>query len=386
MLERAASIDDLRLLARRRLPRFAFDFIDGGAESERNLARNRAAFEELVLRPRSLVDVSAISTETRLFGQSYGVPFGMAPVGFLNTAWPGTDLAMARLAAETRMPLTVSTAASTDLESLAEAAEGHAWFQIYVSVDRAFVGQLLDRAEAAGYRVLLVTVDTVKPGKRDRDTRNGLQIPFRLTPRIAWDLVTHPRWSLATWRAGPPRFANVLPGYDPSAGGGSLADFQRKMISDSFSWADLPRVRERWKGALVLKGVQDGRDAARAVEMGCDGILVSNHGGRQIDYGPASLEALPEVAAAVAGRAEVLIDGGLRRGADAIRARALGASFALAGRPFAYGAGAGGAAGCRRAYDILESELTRALGQLGRPSFSEVGPEVLFRAEGANYP
>ncbi len=378
MLSRAASIDDLRLLARRRLPRFAFDFVDGAAEAESNLARNRAAFEAVVLKPRTLVDVSAISTETRLFGQDYGVPFGMSPVGFLNTAWPGTDLAMARLAAEKRMPLTVSTAASTAMETLAEAAEGYAWFQIYVSVDQAFVGQLLDRAEAAGFRVLLVTVDTVMPGKRDRDIRNGLEMPFRLTPRIAWDLATHPRWSLATWKAGPPRFANVLPGYDPSGGGGaSLVELQKKMISSSFSWSDLPRIRERWKGALVLKGVQHGVDAARAMEMGCDGILVSNHGGRQIDYGPASLDALPEVVEAVAGRGPVLIDSGLRRGADAIRAKALGAEFALAGRPFAYGAGAGGPEGCRRAYDILEMELTRALGQLGCPSFAEVGPEVL---------
>lgn len=377
MLERAASIDDLRRLAKRRVPRFAFDFLDGGAESEHNLRANRAAFEAVTLQPRALIDVSEISTATRLFGQDYGVPFGMAPVGFLNAIWPGSDLAIARLAAEKRMPHAISTASSTSLEEMAEAAGGYAWFQIYVSHDRHFVEVLLDRAWTAGCRVLLVTVDTAHPGKRDRDIRNGLQMPFRLTPRLAWDLLLHPRWSLATVKAGPPVFANAEPGYDPGAGKDSLAELQRRMISSGFTWEDLKPIREHWKGALVLKGVLDSSDAEQAVALGCDGILVSNHGGRQIDYGPASLEALPKIAQAVAGRAQILLDSGIRRGADVLRAKALGASFVLAGRPFAYGAGAGGAAGCHRAFDILETELTRAMGQLGCPSFQQIGPGIL---------
>lgn len=185
MLERAASIDDLRRLAQRRVPRFAFDFLDGGAESERNLEANRAAFEAVTLQPRALIDVSEISTEVEIFGQRYGLTFGMAPVGFLNAVWPGSDLAIARLAAEKRMVHAVSTASSTALEPLAEAAEGYAWFQIYVSTDEGFVDALLDRAWTAGYRVLLVTVDCAQPGKRDRDIRNALQMPFRLSPRLA---------------------------------------------------------------------------------------------------------------------------------------------------------------------------------------------------------
>ncbi len=376
-LDRAASIDDLRRLAQRRVPRFAFDFLDGGAESERNLRGNRAAFEAVTLQPRALIDVSEISTATRLFGQDYGVPFGMAPVGFLNAVWPGSDLAIARLAAEKRMAHAISTASSTKLETLAEAAEGHAWFQIYVSHDRHFVDSLLDRAWAAGCRVLLVTVDTAHPGKRDRDIRNGLQMPFRLTPRLAWDLVRHPRWSLATAKAGPPVFANAEGGFNPGSGEDSLAELQRRMISSSFTWEDLARVRDRWKGTLVLKGVLHGDDARQAVALGADGLLVSNHGGRQIDYGPASLEVLPRIVEAVGGRAEVLLDSGIRRGADVLRAKALGASFVLAGRAFAYGAGAGGAAGCQRAFDILETELTRAMGQLGCPSFQQIGPGIL---------
>ncbi len=377
MLDKAASIDDLRRLAGKRLPRFAFDFIDGGAETERNLARNREAFEAIVLKPRMLVDVSSIATEVRLFGEDYGVPFGMAPVGFLNMAWPGSDLAMARLAAQKRFPLAVSTAASTALEEIAEAAEGFVWFQMYVSRDQNFVDGLLERTKAAGYRLLMITVDTVMPGKRDRDIRNRLKMPFRPTPGIAWDLIRHPRWSLATMAAGAPRFANALPDQNPTAGFGDLVELQKRMISPSFTWEDLRRLRDKWQGPLLLKGILNPEDAARAIEMGLEGVVVSNHGGRQIDYGPAAIEALPGVVEAVGGRGEVLLDSGIRRGADVLRAKALGASFAMAGRAFAYGAAAAGPAGCRRAYDILETELTRAMGQLGRPSFAEIGGEIL---------
>ncbi len=377
MLEKAASIDDLRRLAKRRLPRFAFDFIDGGAETERNLARNREAFETIVLKPRMLINVSSIETTVSLFGQDYGVPFGMAPVGFLDMAWPGSDLAMARLAAEKRFPLSVSTAASTTLEEIAEAAQGFVWFQMYVSRDETFVDDLLARAKAAGYRLLMITVDTVMPGKRDRDIRNRLKMPFRPTPGIAWDLLRHPRWSLATLAAGAPRFANALPDRNPTAGFRNLVELQKKMISPSFTWEDLKRLRDKWQAPLLLKGILNPEDAAKAMDLGLEGVVVSNHGGRQIDYGPAAIEALPGVAQAVAGRGEVLLDSGIRRGADVLRAKALGASYVMTGRCFAYGAAAGAAAGCRQAYDILETELTRAMGQLGRPTFAEIGGEIL---------
>ncbi len=378
MLERAASIDDLRRLARRRVPRFAFDFLDGGAESERNHRANCAAFEAVTLQPRALVDVSSISTEVEVFGQRYDVPFGMAPVGFLNAVWPGTDLAIARLAAEKRMVHAVSTAATTALEAIAEAAQGYAWFQIYAARDPAFSDDLLDRAWAAGYRVLLVTVDCAQPGKRDRDIRNGLELTLRPTPRLAWDLVSRPRWSLATLRAGRPGFAHAPPAEGSSAEQNSLVALQQRMISSAYTWEDLKRYRDRWKGSLVVKGVLHVDDAEQAVDLGADGILVSNHGGRQIDYGPAALEVLPPIVAAVGARCAVLLDSGVRRGADAIRAKALGASFVLAGRAFAYGAGAGGEAGVRRAYDILETELRRALGQLGQTGFTGIGRDSLF--------
>lgn len=380
-LDRAASIDDLRALAKSRLPRFAFDFIDGGAESETGLARNRRALDEVLLAPRYMVDLTRIETETEIFGRTYAAPFGVAPMGFINMAWPGTDLMLARLAARERIPHLVSTAASTRLETLAEAADGHAWFQIYVSNDRAMTGHIIDRAEAAGYEVLVVTVDVSAQGKRDRDIRNGLRIPFSPTAGILADLVRHPRWSLGSLRQGAPRFANLS-----GEGAGEFAGLpleevqQRLLIANRFDWEALKRLRDRWKGPLVLKGIMRADDALMAAEAGCDGIVVSNHGGRQADYAPASIEALSSIAEACAGRTTLLFDSGVRRGADIVRARALGAAFSLAGRAFAYGAAAGAEAGVARSFEILNTELVRTLGQIGRPVFRDVGAAALADA------
>ena len=377
-IERAASIDDLRRLARRRMPRFAFDFLDGGAETERNLRRNRDAFEEIGLVPRYLVDVSDCSLETELFGRRYAAPFGIAPIGLYNLIWPGADLALARLAARERIPHVVSTAASTSLEKVAEAAQGHAWFQLYVSADEAITEALLGRAEAAGYEVLLVTVDVPVAGKRDRDIRNGFRAPFRLTPRILADLALHPRWSLATLAGGTPGFANLAPLAAKFADAQSLAAFQASLVSAAFDWDGLKRLRDRWRGRLLVKGVLHPEDAARCVEVGCDGLVVSNHGGRQAAYGPAAIEALPAVAAAVDGAVPILLDSGIRRGSDLIRVKALGAGFGLLGRAFAYGLGAGGAAGAARSFELIRQEVSLALGQIGRPRFAAVDDSVLL--------
>lgn len=380
-IERTASIDDLRAIARRRLPRFAFDFIDGGAESETGLARNRKALDEILLTPRYLTDVTRIETETELFGRSYAAPFGIAPMGFINMAWPGTDLMLARLAARQGVPHLVSTAASTSLEELAEAAEGRAWFQIYVSSDAEVTGRILDRAEAAGYEALVVTVDVSAPAKRDRDIRNGLRIPFRPTPDILADLALHPRWSLGSLRHGAPHFANLSGEHAGALANLTLAEVQERLLMASgFDWEALKRLRDRWKGPLVLKGILRADDALLAAKAGCDGLIVSNHGGRQVDYGPASIEALPAIAEACAGRMKLLFDSGVRRGADIVRAKALGADFAFAGRAFAYGAAAGAEAGVARAFELLDMELRRTLAQIGRPVFREVDAAALASA------
>lgn len=376
-LDRAASIDDLRDRAKRRIPRFAFDLVDGGAESERNLRRNVEAFEEVQLTPRYMRDVSKIDLADTLFGKTYSVPFGMAPIGMLNAFWPGADLMLAKLCARENMPYVASSAASTTLERLAEAAEGNGWFQLYVSGDASVTESLIARAEAAQYEVMMVTADVPAAGKRDRDIRNQLSVPFKFTPEVLVQLAMNPLWSMVSLRHGKPNIANYA---DLLKSATSYADVQKTLITPSFTWDDLAVLRDRWKGKLLVKGILHPEDAVTCADMGCDGIVVSNHGGRQVAFGPPTVEALPEIAKALNGQVPIILDSGVRRGADFVRAKALGASFALAGRALAFGVGAGGAPGAQRAMDILKLELERALGQLGMASFEEVGPAALSGA------
>jgi len=376
-LDRAASIDDLRLMARRRIPRFAFDLVDGGAESERNMRRNREAFEEVELTPRYMRDVGDIVTRATLFGQSFDAPFGMAPIGMLNAFWPDADLILARLCKRQNIPYVASSAASTTLEKLAEAADGNGWFQLYVSSDDAITQGLIARARNADYDVMMVTADVPAAGKRDRDIRNQLAVPFRITPEVIMGLMANPRWSLETLRHGKPNIANYA---DLLQSATSYADVQKTLITPHFTWDDLQRLRDRWNGKLLVKGILHPQDAVKCAEIGCDGIVVSNHGGRQVAFGPPTIEALPPIAKALGGRTTIILDSGVRRGADLLRAKAHGADFVLSGRALAFGVGAGGSAGAGRAFEILMLELVRALGQLGVASYADVGASELTAA------
>jgi isopentenyl diphosphate isomerase/L-lactate dehydrogenase-like FMN-dependent dehydrogenase len=373
-LDRAASIDDLRLRSKRRIPRFAFDLVDGGAENERNLRRNSEAFEEVELTPRYMVDVSQPDTQATLFGQTFAAPFGMAPIGMLNAFWPGADLTLATLCKAKNIPYVASSAASTTLEQLAKAADGNGWFQLYVSSNADVTEDLIARAEAAGYTTLMVTADVPAAGKRDRDIRNQLAVPFRFTPEVVLQCMLNPRWALTSLRHGTPNVANYANLLQSAT---SYADVQKTLITPGFTWDDLKRLRARWKGRLLVKGILHPQDAGKCAELGCDGIVVSNHGGRQVAFGPPTIEALPAIADAVSGSMKIILDSGIRRGADILRAKALGADFTFAGRAFAYGVGAGGQTGAERAFEILELELIRALGQLGVPSFENVGASEL---------
>lgn len=373
-LSRAACIDDLREMARRRIPGFAFDLVDGGAESERNLRRNVEAFEEIELTPRYMIDVAQIDTRMALFGNIYDLPFGMAPIGMLNAFWPDADLTLARLCKKENMPYVASSAASTALERLAEAADGNGMFQLYVSGSEDVTESLISRAESAQYDVLFVTADVPAAGKRDRDIRNQLAVPFRFTPEVIAQCARHPRWSLTSLRHGTPNVANYA---DLLQQATSYAEVQKTLITPSFSWEKLQKLRDRWRGKLVVKGILHPEDADRCADIGCDGIVVSNHGGRQVAFGPSTAEVLPEIAETVNKRMTVIVDSGIRRGADLMRGKALGADFSLVGRAMAYGVGAGGRAGAERALEILKLELVRALGQLGTPSIVQVGAENL---------
>ncbi|MGR3272673.1 alpha-hydroxy acid oxidase [Thalassococcus profundi] len=375
-LDRAACIDDLRRIAKRRIPRFAFDLVDGGAESECNLRRNISAFEEVELTPRYMTDVGRVDMTVSIFGKIYATPFGMAPIGMLNAFWPEADLILARMCKRENIPYVASSAASTTLERLAKAADGNGWFQLYVSGDDTVTQGLIDRAEAAQYEVMMVTADVPAAGKRDRDIRNKLAVPFRVTPEVLLQLAMTPRWTLTSLSHGKPNIANYA---DLLKAATSYADVQKTLITPSFTWDDLKRLRDRWKGTLLVKGILHPDDALKCAKLGCDGIVVSNHGGRQVAFGPPTIEALPAIADAVGGRLKILLDSGIRRGADVLRAKALGADFTLAGRALAFGVGAGGRDGAERAMQILTLELERALGQLGTAAFADVGPDALSR-------
>jgi (S)-mandelate dehydrogenase len=378
-LSRAANIGDLRELARRRLPRIVFDFFDGGAEDEVTLRDNRASFERIRFAPTVLRDVAEVDASTEILGGPSNYPLVIAPVGGIGMGWPGGDLAIARAAASCGIPFTLSTAATVSLEEVAEKAPGRLWFQLYVLYDRDFTDRLVERARAAGYEALVVTVDLPVGGKRERDTHNGLVLPFRPGWRELLAGITHPSWALRIAAAGGiPELINMrgLAGQQ-RADMISTASSVGRQHDASFDDDGLARLRDMWKGKLIVKGVLRAEDAARALRLGADAVWLSNHGGRQLDGAIAAVDALPAVALALGGKLPILIDGGVRRGADAIKARALGAEAVAIGRPTLYGVAAAGEAGARRALEILTDEIERTLRLSGARALAEVGPDLI---------
>jgi L-lactate dehydrogenase (cytochrome)/(S)-mandelate dehydrogenase len=376
-LERALSIADLRAIARRRLPRSVFEFIDGGAEDELTLADNRAAFERVRIVPRVLVDVSAPELATDIVGTPAAAPFVVAPMGSCALGWPGADIAIARAAAAHGIPYTLSTMSTTGIERMADAVQGPLWFQLYVLRDRAFNATLVQRAWAAGYGTLVVTVDLPAGGKRERDLRNGVSIPLRMTPRHLWEGITHPGWAWRMARGGRPEFENVRGLLGDHSAGLTIAAKVGQNLDASYGWDDLQALRDSWPGRLLVKGVEHPDDAERLAALGVDGIWVSNHGGRQLDGAQASADALAAVARRLAGRLPLLVDSGVRRGVDALKARMLGAQAVAIGRAALFGACAGGEAGAHRAIAILLAELRLSMQLSGTATLADVGPAGL---------
>ena len=379
-LSRAVSIEDLRTMARQRLPRAMFDFIDGAAEDELTLRANREAFERVRLRPRVLVDVSRLDTRAQLLGAEAPLPLAVSPTGMSGVAWPKAELEIARAAAKRGIPYTLSTPASSSIEEVArevgEKLGGRLWFQLYVLKDQAILDRLVARALAAGYEALFVTVDLAVAGKRERDPRNGLMIPFRPNRINVPDLLSRPAWLWQMATRGFPKFANLLELEQAGVPGGIAAVVARELDA-SFDWAKLARLRERWPRKLVVKGVQRGEDAERAAREGMDAVLVSNHGGRQLDGARAALDVLPEVVRAVNGRVPVLLDSGVRRGADILKARVLGAQGAMVGRATLYGAAVAGEQGAAHALAILIDEFERAMKLCGARSLAELTSDLV---------
>jgi len=369
----AVNVDDLRVRARRRLPRAVFDFIDGGAGDERTLAANRRDLDAITLSPRVLTDVSRREMSTTIFGRRLELPLLFAPTGMTGLASPKGELPAARAAAAAGVGYCLSINATSSIEEVAAETGAPFWFQLYPLRDRDMMHKLIERAGSAGCDALIVTVDLPVQGKRERDVRNGFTIPPRVslsdvvrllaTPRWLWDMALGPRLTFANFGTG--------------SGFVELAKFIGDQFDPSFAWPDLADLKRLWKGPLLVKGVLHADDARRALDHGADGIIVSNHGGRQLDGVASAISALPRIVDAVAGRAPVLLDGGIRRGIDLIRARALGAQACLIGRPFLYALAAQGATGPARVIELLRDELDNAMALLGQPSFNAIGSEVL---------
>jgi (S)-mandelate dehydrogenase len=378
-LERAVNIEDLRRIARRRLPRAIFDFFDGGAEDETTLRDNRAAFERVRLLPRVLVNVSKVDTRVSLFGRETTVPLAIAPTGGISAGRYGAELILARAAKAWGVPFTMATPSAFTIERVAQEVGGRLWFQLYCVRDLEFRAQLVRRAKDAGYEAILVTVDLPVSGKRERDPRNGFHTPYSPNWRNSKDVVFKPAWALDMLRNGLPGMAN-LEGYRFSAPSGTdIVTAVGREMDAGLDWEYIKRLRDQWPGKLLLKGVERPDDAERAAALGCDGVVVSNHGGRQLDGAAATLDALPEISRTAGSRMTVLLDGGVRRGVDILKARALGAHAVLTGRATLFGAMAGGEAGARRALEILSSELVRAMQLCGARSIGEIGPELIAK-------
>jgi L-lactate dehydrogenase (cytochrome) len=377
-MQRYLALDDFEPTARRRLPKFLYGFVSGGTETDAAVRDNRRAFEEYGFVPRVLNDVSGREQSTTLFGKTYASPFGIPPMGNAAMIAYRGDLVLTRAAAAANVPMILSASSLIKLEDVRR-ENPNAWYQAYLAGDATRIEPLVDRVAEAGYDTFVVTADVPVSANRENNIRNGFLVPLAVTPKIGWDIATHPHWLLGTWgrtlmNHGMPHFENMDAGRGPPV----LARNLMRNIGkrDQLAWKHVELIRRRWKGKLVVKGLMAPADARIARESGVDGVIVSNHGGRQLDGTLSPLRTLPEIASE-AGGMTVMLDCGVRRGTDVIKALALGAKFVFVGRPFLYAAVAGGEAGVQRAITLLRAEIDRDLALLGIRSIGEITPELV---------
>jgi len=383
----AYNIADLRAMALKRVPKGLFEFVDRGTEDEVSLRNNRAVFERIKFRPRTLVDVSTRGQEITLFGNRHKMPIVIAPTGTAGLMWHEGEIALARAAAEAGIPFTLATGSMTAMEKVAEQAGGELWFQLYMWPDRKLSHQLVERARAAGYKALVVTVDGVVAGNREYNLRNGFTIPFSFTRNNVTDVLMHPRWLTGVlaryvFTTGMPRYENYPSEIKHRITAQPMGRSQ--MRNDSLNWNDLRDLRRMWPHKLIVKGILHPEDALLAAECGADGVAVSNHGGRNLDGAISPIEALPEIVDAVGKRITVLVDSGFRRGSDVVKALALGAHAVQIGRATLYGVAAGGYAGATRAIAIFREEISRVMALIGCTSVDRLGPEYLHFTNNAS--
>ena len=365
------TIDDAIKLSKKRLPKLVFDFIDGASGDDKLAEINSTALDQIRLEPKVFRNVENRNLSKKIFDFHFDYPFGFAPMGMTNLSWPEADKMIAKESAYNNIPTCVSMASSTTLEDMFTFSEGHSWMQIYIFQSEEFIMELLKRAESIGYKVLILTVDVPILSRRARDDRNGFGYPFKIGPKQFLDFALHPQWSLTTLLKGAPQPMN----YVTSKSGDQI--FRRKESRGATDWNTLKRVRDAWKGKLIIKGVMNSEDALKIKEAGADAIQVSNHGGRQLDSATASINALPLIRKALGDDFPILFDSGIRSGSDILRALALGANFVMFGRPLMYAIGADGARGLRRIINLIKEELSTNLGLVGLTDINEVDKKII---------
>lgn len=387
-IERAVNTDDVAALARRYLPRIAYDFIDGGVDGENGLVRNREAFQRYRLVPRYLVDVEKRTQATSLFGRTYASPFGVSPMSIAGFFRPGADLMIARAAAACDVPYIMSSASCSSIEAAVEAAPKNTWFQVYGTRNPEITADLVKRATRLEVPVLVLTVDTPVIGKRERNIKNGFRRPMKMTPGVIMQGLSRPAWTYRYLKGrGIPLMENWARYAPPGADAGTVADlYGSQTPAPGQTWDVLRSVRKLWSGPLVVKGILHHADAQMCVDLGADGILISNHGGRQLDAAPAPIDVLPRIADAVGDRAVLLVDSGIRRGGDIAKALCLGAKAAFIGRPIMFGAAAAGETGVRKVLDIYRQELGLLMGQMGWPDVGSASPANILDVQGRDRP
>ncbi len=366
------SIKDARELSRKRLPKLVFDFIDGASGDEKLAEINSIALDQIRLEPKVLRNVEKRSLKKKVLGYEFNFPFGFAPMGMTNLSWPGADSMLAAESAKNNIPTCVSMASTTTLEKMYELSEGHSWMQLYIFQDENFVMELLERAKNTGYEVVILTVDVPVLSRRTRDDKNGFSYPFKIGPKQFFDFATHPTWSLSTLISGIPKPMN----YVTSKSGDGI--FKRKESRGSTDWNTLKRVRDKWKGKLIVKGVMSPDDAIKIKDAGADAIQVSNHGGRQLDSATAAINMLPLIRKSVGSNFPLIFDSGIRSGSDIVRALAFGADYTMIGRPVMYAMGADGKKGLRRIVEIIKEEVSTTLGLVGLNDINDVTSEIVI--------